>query len=304
MILVTGAAGMTGLAVIAALARKGATVRALSGSGRSTQALRAAGAHETAVASFDDVAALAQAMNGIDTVLHIPPRMKPQETDDGLNVIAAARIAGVRRLALHSVINSQIQAIRFHVHKRLVEEAAMTSGLPWIIFQPTNYMQNVGWNWQRMLDTGDFVFPYSEHVKVSWLDLDDYAQAVATALTTPGWDYGVYEAVSSRQPLSRVEMAAIWSRVLGREVRACTMTLDDYMALPHWAGRDPREMAILRTMFEEFDRHGAPGGNAAMLGLLLGREPTSYEDFARRHAARHLAPAGQPPGGERPSAPS
>ena len=284
MILVTGASGMTGLAVIAALRQLGVPVRALSGSGRSVERLLAAGASEVVTASFSDRAGLAAAMTSVDTVFHIPPRMKPEEVSNGIQVIAAARAAGVRRIALHSVINSQIQAIRFHVHKRLVEEAAMTSGLPWVIFQPTNYMQNVAWNWSRLVREGEFLFPYSAHVPVSWLDLNDYAQAVARALVEPGWDYGVYEAVSTREPLTRVEMAAIWSRVLGRPVRATTMPLDDYMALPHWRGRDPREMEILRSMFAEFDQHGAPGGNSRVLGLLLGREPTPYEDFALRFA--------------------
>jgi uncharacterized protein YbjT (DUF2867 family) len=292
MILVTGAAGMTGLAVILALRQRGARVRALSGSGRSTDTLLAAGACEVVTAVFSNAAGLEQALAGVDTVFHVPPRMKPDEVSNGLGVIAAAQAAGVRRIALHSVINSQIQSIRFHVHKRLVEEAAMQSGLPWVIFQPTNYMQNVAWNWQRLTQQGEFLFPYSEHARISWLDLNDYAQAVARALTEPGWDYGVYEAVSTREPLTRVELAAIWSRALGREVRATTMALDDYMALPHWKGRDPREMEILRSMFIEFDRHGAPGGNSRLLELLLGREPTSYEAFAHRFAAARATAAG------------
>lgn len=289
-LLLTGAAGGTGRAVLAALKRLGARVRAMATREASAQALREAGADETALARFDDPAALAAALRGIDTVFHIPPRMKPEEVDNGLAVIAAARAAGVRRIALHSVINSQVQAIRFHVHKRLVEEAAITSGLPWIIFQPTNYMQNVAWQWARLVERGELLFPYSAQAPISWLDLEDYAEGVARALVEPGFDYGTYEMVSAQAPLNRQELAAIWSRVLGREVRATTMPLDDYMALPHWQGRDPRELAILRTMFEEFDRHGAPGGNWRVLALLLGREPTAYETFARRLAAQRLSP--------------
>lgn len=289
-LLLTGAAGGTGRAVLAALKRRGARVRAMATREASAQALREAGADETALARFDDPAALAAALRGIDTVFHIPPRMKPEEVDNGLAVIAAARAAGVRRIALHSVINSQVQAIRFHVHKRLVEEAAITSGLPWIIFQPTNYMQNVAWQWARLVERGELLFPYSAQAPISWLDLEDYAEGVARALVEPGFDYGTYEMVSAQAPLNRQELAAIWSRVLGREVRATTMPLDDYMALPHWQGRDPRELAILRTMFEEFDRHGAPGGNWRVLALLLGREPTAYETFARRLAAQRLSP--------------
>jgi uncharacterized protein YbjT (DUF2867 family) len=285
-VLITGANGMTGRAVLAALRRRGLRVRAMATRESSAAALRESGADETAIASFDDAEALAAAMKGIDTVFHVPPRMKPEEVDNGLAVIAAARAAGVRRIALHSVINSQVQAIRFHTHKRLVEEAAITSGLPWIIFQPTNYMQNIAWQWARLVEQGELLFPYAAEVPISWLDLADYAEGVAQALAEPGFDYGTYEMVSAVEPLNRHQLAAIWALVLGREVRAATMPLDDYMALPHWSGRDPREMALLRTMFEEFDRHGAPGGNWRVLAMLLGRAPGSYEAFACRFAAQ------------------
>jgi len=286
LILITGANGMTGHAVLAALNQRGACVRAMVTRETSAQALREAGADETVLARFGDEAALAAALHGVDTVFHIPPRMKPEEVDNGLAVIAAARAVGVRRIALHSVINSQVQAIRFHTHKRLVEEAAITSGLPWIIFQPTNYMQNVAWQWARLVEHGELIFPYSAEVPISWLDLADYAQGVARALTEPGFDFGTYEMVSAAEPLNRHQLAAIWAPVLGREVRAVTMALDVYMSLPHWQGRDPRELALLRTMFEEFDRHGAPGGNSCVLALLLGHTPTPYEAFARRFAAQ------------------
>ncbi|MBN8507829.1 MAG: NmrA family NAD(P)-binding protein [Burkholderiales bacterium] len=283
-VLITGANGMTGRAVLTALARRGVHVRALATREASAQALCAAGAGETALARFDDAPALAAAMRGIDTVFHVPPRMKPEEVANGRAVIAAARTAGVRRIVLHSVVNPQLQAIRFHVHKRLVEEAVIESGLPWVILQPTNYMQNVVWQWARLVAQGELLFPYAAEAPVSWLDLDDYAEGAARVLSEAGFDYGTYEMVSTAAPLTRHQMAAVWSRVLGREVRATTMPLADYMALPHWAGRDPREMAILRTMFEAFDRYGAPGGNRRVLAMLLGREPTGYEDFARRLA--------------------
>lgn len=290
-ILITGANGATGRAVLIALKARGARVRAMATGETSAAALRALGADEVAIARFDDANALASAMSAVDTVFHVPPRMKPDEVANGQAVVGAARSAGVQRIALHSVINSQVQSIRFHVHKRLVEEAAITSGVPWIIFQPTNYMQNVAWQWTRLIEQGELLFPYSADALISWLDLDDYAQAVARVLTSTGYDYGTYEAVSTRTPLSRHGLAEVWSSVLGRRVRATEMPLDDYMSLPHWRGRDPRELEILRTMFEEFHLHGAPGGNARVLAMLLGQEPATYENFAQRFAlARGWSP--------------
>lgn len=284
MHLITGANGMTGRAVLAALKSRGARVRVLATSAASAGSLLEAGADEAALGRFDDAASLERAMAGVETVFHVPPRMKPDEVANGFAVIAAARSAGVARIALHSVVNPQVDAIAFHAAKRRVEEAAVLSGLRWIVVQPTNYMQNVAWNWARLTEHGGLLFPYAAAAKVSWLDLEDYAPAVARLLTEPGFDHGTYEAVSTADPLDRHELAAIWSKVLGRPVVAETMPLDDYMALPHWRGRDPREMAILRTMFETFDRHGSPGGASKVLSWLLGREPTGYAAFAERFA--------------------
>jgi hypothetical protein len=84
-------------------------------------------------------------------------------------------------------------------------------------------------------------------------------------------------------------LAKIWSKVLQRSITATTMPLDDYMQLPHLQGRDPREMALLRTMFREFDNHGAPGGNSKILSMILGRDTTSYEQFAEKFSLQASA---------------
>jgi uncharacterized protein YbjT (DUF2867 family) len=285
-ILITGANGLTGHAVLRQLRGKATVIRCLTSNQKSADVLLHLGATEVVVGDLADKESIYHAAKGMTRVLHIPPRMKPDETQYGQNVIYAAKRADVECIYLHSVINSQVNAIQFHVHKRLVEEAAMTSGIPWVIFQPTNFMQNVSWNWTKLMTDGEFLFPYSATQKISWLDLDDYAQAVAKCLTESGWEYGVYECVSTKAPLTRVELAQIWSKVLQRGIKANTMPLDDYMRLPHWQGRDPREMAILRTMFEEFDKHGAPGGNCRVLSMILGRDTTSYEQFAEKFVSQ------------------
>jgi hypothetical protein len=221
-ILITGANGLTGHAILRHLQGKSDVVRCLTSNQNSADALLRLGATEVVVGNLADEESVFRAAAGMTRVLHIPPRMKPEETQYGKNVIHAAKRAGVQCIYLHSVINSQVSAIQFHVHKRLVEEAES------------------------------------------------------------GWEYGIYECVSTKAPLSRVQLAQIWSKVLQRSIKATTMPLDDYMRLPHWQGRDPREMAILRTMFQEFDNHGAPGGNSRTLAMMLGRDTTSYEQFAEK----------------------
>jgi hypothetical protein len=77
-------------------------------------------------------------------------------------------------------------------------------------------------------------------------------------------------------------MAAIISKVIGREVKAVTMPLDKYMSLPRWQGRKPDEMERLKTMFCHYDQYGFRCGNSKVLSLLLNRPATTYEQFIQK----------------------
>ncbi|TIU91315.1 MAG: NAD-dependent epimerase/dehydratase family protein, partial [Mesorhizobium sp.] len=70
-VLVTGATGRTGRAVIAALAERGARVRAMTRSRAGEDGLHAAGAHEIALADLGDRSSLEDALSGIARLYHI-----------------------------------------------------------------------------------------------------------------------------------------------------------------------------------------------------------------------------------------
>jgi len=136
-ILITGANGLTGHAILNQLRGKAKVIRCLTSNKKSTDLLYQMGATEVVEGNLADEESIFQAARGITRVFHIPPRMKPDEVQFGKNVINAVKRAGVKCIYLHSVINSQVSSIQFHVHKREVEEAAITSGIPWVIY-PTN----------------------------------------------------------------------------------------------------------------------------------------------------------------------
>jgi uncharacterized protein YbjT (DUF2867 family) len=68
MILVTGAAGKTGTAVVKALAACGARVRALVHRAENVAAVKALGAAEVMIGSFEDSKALARAAAGTRSI--------------------------------------------------------------------------------------------------------------------------------------------------------------------------------------------------------------------------------------------
>ena len=279
MILIIGANGITGQAIIRKLVKKGAQVRALDIPAAQDH-LRALGA-EPVVGDMRNVASLRAAMKGIRAVYHIPPRMQADELQLGKNSIEAAQAEGVRHFVYHSVIFPHLQEIAFHWEKMKVEVEVLHSGLPFTIIEPTNYMQNVGWSWNWIEEKGELIWPYAAEQPITWLDVNDLGEAVANILTQQGHEGATYQLCSTEKPLTRHEMAEIISRVTGRAVRAVTMPLDEYMKLPRWQGRKPEEMERLKTMFRHYDRHGFRCGNSKVLSMLLGRPATSYEQFIR-----------------------
>ena len=281
MILVTGASGKTGLAVIAALAAKDQAVRAFVRREASADTVRRAGAREVVVGLMDDADALTQAMRGARAVYHICPNMSPHEFAYGEAVVDAAKRAGLRRFVYHSVLRPHIAAMPHHWEKARVEEMLFASGLQVTVLQPSAYMQNILAAWPVIVREGVFRVPYPAATRLSLVDLGDVAEAAAVVLTQPGHDGAMYELVGT-PGLSQTEVAAALGDVLGREVRAVAEAVGDWNARAKASGLDDGARETLIRMFDYYAAHGLVG-NPNVLSWLLGRAPATLAAFAARH---------------------
>jgi NAD(P)H dehydrogenase (quinone) len=286
MILVTGAAGKSGQAVVKALAAKGAQVRAFIRNPGHTGALLALGATEVNFGSFEDARALAQAAAGVQAVYHICPNVSRDEVAYARAVAAAARTHGVKRFVYHSVLHPQVEAMPHHWAKMRVEEMLLASGLAPTILQPAAYMQNILGGWRSIRDDGLFRVPYPVETRLSLVDLADVADAAAVVLTNDGHAGATYE-LAGAGPLSQAEVAAAITAVLGRDVRAEAETIDDWQARARVAGVGEHERATLAAMFRYYAQHGLVG-NPNTLRWLLGRAPRDLTQFLSRVARQEI----------------
>ena len=78
-VLVTGANGKTGRAVVAAVAKISATVRAFIRKAEQAEALKSLGAAEHAIGDMNAPETIAPAMNGCTAIVHIGPPMHADE---------------------------------------------------------------------------------------------------------------------------------------------------------------------------------------------------------------------------------
>jgi NAD(P)H dehydrogenase (quinone) len=280
MILVTGAAGKTGKAVVKAVAAKGARVRALVRNPDHAGALLALGAAEVSFGSFEDARALVQAATGAQAIYHICPNVSRDELAYARAIVAAAHTHDVRRFVYHSVLHPQIEAMPHHWQKMRVEEMLLASDLDLTVLQPTAYMQNILGVWRGIVADGVFCVPYPLESRLSLVDLDDVAEAAAIVLMQDGHHGATYELVGTK-PLSQSEVAAAIGAALGRDVRAEAEPLAAWDARARAGGMGEHERATLAAMLRYYADHGLVG-NPNTLRWLLGRTPNDLAGFLAR----------------------
>jgi NAD(P)H dehydrogenase (quinone) len=284
MILVTGAGGKTGKAVIRALVARGATARAFIRSPAHEAALTSVGVAEIVIGTMDDADSVARAVRGAEAIYHICPNVSPHEMTFAKTLVAAATQLAVPRLVYHSVLHPQIEAMPHHWAKLRVEEMLFSSPLDVTILQPTAYMQNSLAQWQLMTREGVFRVPYPIETRLSLVDLDDVAEAAALVLRDAGHAGSTYELVGT-PPLSQIEISATFGLALNRTVLAEAESIEDWDRRAGGAGLDDHARATLIKMFQAYARDGLKG-NPNVLGWLLGRPPTTLAAFAERVATQ------------------
>ncbi|HRV93127.1 MAG TPA: NmrA family NAD(P)-binding protein [Anaerolineae bacterium] len=277
MILVTGAAGKTGQAIIQTLANRGADVRAFVYRSDYIEPVKVVGAREGFVGDLQDEVALTQAARGCHAIYHICPNMHPDEIAIGQRVTAAAKQAGIQRLVYHSVLHPQVEAMPHHWHKLRVEEMLFESGLDFTILQPAAYMQNILGGWQAIVSQGVYRVPYPVETRLSIVDLDDVADVAARVLTEPGHTGALYELAGPDNP-SQSEVALLLSDLLGYPVKAEQISIDAWTEGAKKAGLGGYQIETLVKMFRYYEQYHFEG-NANVLGWLLGRPPTTLRTF-------------------------
>jgi len=285
MVLVTGAAGKTGRAVVRALVARGMHVRALIRRDVQELVVRADGAGEVVVGDLRDEASVGRAVRGASAVYHICPNVQPDEVAIGRRILAAARAGRIERFVYHSVLHPQTQAMPHHWQKLLVEESIVESNLAYTILQPASYMQNVLAGLDRIAQEGRYAVPYAPDTRLGMVDLDDVAAAAAVVLdgsaNAGAAHYGATYELAGGEVLTQIEIAAVLTRVLGCSVAIEQVPADVWAAGARRSGLGTYQVETLLMMFRYYERNGF-WGSPNVLTWLLGRPPATFETVARR----------------------
>ncbi len=189
-ILITGASGKTGKAVIARLASEGHQVYAFTHKRDYVDELLALGATDVRVGDLRSTSDLEKSLTGMDGIYHICPNMTSDEFEIGKNIIRLCANISVNRFVYHSVLHPHASQMPHHWQKLQVEEVLFKSKLDYTILQPTAYFQNI-LGYYDMILNGIYPMPYSTSARISLVDLRDVAAAVAKVFETPATIHGI-----------------------------------------------------------------------------------------------------------------
>jgi uncharacterized protein YbjT (DUF2867 family) len=281
MILVTGAGGTVGTALLEELSATGARSRVAYHSKEKAERARAAG-HDAVTLDFGKPETLRPALAGVDTVFLLGTGGMGQ-TEGETNVVNAAKAAGAKKIVKLSVWGAAGEGFSFAKIHRPVERAIEASRLAWTHLRPNGFMQNfVNYMAGSIKARGAFYVP-ADDAKISHIDARDIARVAVKALTTPGHDGKAYD-LSGPQSLSYAEAAEILSRVLGKKVTYIAVT-DEAAKAGMLAGGIPEFYADYLIDLNQAYRKGAGAMVTTAVKDVTGRAPVAFEQFVKEHAS-------------------
>lgn len=228
-VFVTGGTGFVGRAVVHALRAEGYTVRCLVRRG-SERDLRGLGAIERIEGDLHKGPGLADDMAGCAAVIHLVGIIREQPSigatfqrvhvEGSVNVLEAARAAGVRRYLHMSALGTRPEArSRYHQTKWAAEEAVRASALDWTIFRPS-VIYGRGDGFVSMLARMVKRLPVVPVIgtgqqRLQPIPVEQVAEAFARALARPQTEKQTYEA-GGPDIVTMVELLDMIAGAMGR----------------------------------------------------------------------------------------
>lgn len=274
-VLVTGATGNVGSAVVRELLERGAAVRAFV---RDPAADLPAGA-ERAVGDFEDAASIRAALEGVDRVF-LSSADGPRKVEHEIAVIDAAAHAEliVKASTLSAQAGSPLKPLDWNGR---IEEHLRRSAPPFVVLSSAFYMSNLLAAAEPVRAQGVLPAPAGAG-RIAMIDPRDVGAVAAAVLTGSGHEGRSYR-LTGPEAIDYRHVAAQLGAATGRHV--------EYVDVPPGAARDGLIAAGMPGwLVDHLDgafaliREGAFEETTDTVRVLTGREPRSFAEFARDHA--------------------
>lgn len=279
MILICGATGTTGGAVLRLLRGDRRPVRAMTRSPEAAQRLRRDGV-EPVVADLADPASLRPALEGIGAVYVAHPATTALAEHEG-NLATAAAEANVGHLVKLSVTGAAHDApFTFGRRHAAAEAAVKAAGVPWTMLRPNGFMQNT-LAWADQVPSGTIRGPVM-HARWAIVDVRDIAAAAVAVLESPDGHAGRAYTLTGPEALSPHEEVEILGELLEQTLETADAPIEAVQAEMREAGVPPPTVDGLGELWRMYAQ-GLAEPVSTDVERLTGRAPYTFRQFAEDH---------------------
>lgn len=276
-VLVTGATGNVGRAVVSSLRATGIQVRAAS---RARHAQHAAGVESVAL-DLHDPETFHPALDGVAGVFLLRPPAIARVGPTLNAFIDAAGDAGIEHVVFASVAGAETN--RLVPHHR-VERHLRASRSGWTILRPGFFAQNLGDAYRRDIRDDDRLYVPAGDGRVAFIDVRDLGDVTARVFADPTSYRGRAYRLTGPQAATFTEVAQALSTVLRRPVGYEPATIAGYVRHLRERGVAAPQIAVQALLHVGLRRGDAEIVDPT-LGSVLGRRPRTVEEYIADHRA-------------------
>jgi NAD(P)H dehydrogenase (quinone) len=228
---------------------------------------------EVRVADYNDPDALEKAFGAGDAVLLISG-MDANRLEQHQGIIAAAKNAGVARIAYTSVLGGPDADFELATDHIATEQAILGSGLPYTFLR--NGWYNEVYTDQIAVQLANGVVGSAGDGRIASASRQDYAAAAAAVLTGEGHEKKAYE-LNGDTTYTLAEYAAELSKHSGQDVAYNNLSSEDLAQVLAAAGIPESFVPVLVGVNDAIKR-GLLAGRGSDLSRLIGRPTTPIGD--------------------------
>lgn len=284
MILVTGATGHFGKAIIDFLIKKGIpanNISALVRDATKAQDLKTKGIN-LKIGDYDNYASLLEAFKSVDKLLLVSGTDVVNRGKQHVNAVNAAKEAGVKHIIYTSFERkneTEASPIALLAKSHIdTENHIKASGMAFTILRNNLYLDALPMFFgEQVLETG--IFLPAGDTKSAFALRKDLAEAAANILTSQGHENKEY-ALSNTENISLQEIAQDLTAIAGKQINYVSPPQDVYVETLTKA-KVPAEYIGMFAGFAEAIRQGEFSAEKTDLENLLGRKPTTAKAFLK-----------------------
>lgn len=281
LILVTGATGNIGRVVVERLLAAGLRVRA---AGRTTESVaRMFGDRVEAVAlDFTDNTTWPAAFVGIRRMFLLRPPHLGKPKKQMIPALEFAERSGVEQMVFLSLQGAEKNKVVPHA---AIETWLRSSGVAWTFVRASFYHQNLSTTHLTDIRDRDEIVVPAGRGATAFVDAEDIGAIAAVALIDPPSHADTAYAVTGSEALNYQQVAQILSAELGRPIRYARPGIVRYLRHARRTLGMPWGMVLVTAAIYTTARLGMAAELSDTVRVVLGREPTSFAEFAHRERA-------------------